>query len=162
MVGHVLWVRLVICCMFEGEFSGRLCSFSSMMRHRGSRSPVICQSHVCGIGLCAMIRAYIWWCNVCFESVGLCRCRWVSFWLSVLGVSYVRCGENRFSKCAYHVLSVVVLGMKYCFCLLVYSWGRFLVMCESGPGLYVSALEDVCGVLPCVVLCDFGFWDFEV
>ena len=42
-------------------FSGRLCIFSSMVRHRGLRSPIICRSHICGIGLYAILRAYIWW-----------------------------------------------------------------------------------------------------
>ena len=58
VVGDVLWVRLVICCMFADLFSGRLCSASSMVRHRGSRSSDICWSHICGVGLCVMMRAY--------------------------------------------------------------------------------------------------------
>ena len=30
---------------------------------------------------------------------------------------------------------MVVLGMKYCFCLCLYSNGSLLVMSERGPGL---------------------------
>ncbi len=58
VVDDVLWMLLVICCMFVDVVSGRLCTASSIVRHLGSRSPVICWSHICGIGLCAMMRAY--------------------------------------------------------------------------------------------------------
>lgn len=45
---------------------------------------------------------------------------------------WARCGSNSFSRCVYWDLSVSVFGMKYCFCLCVYSDGRFLKMLDSG------------------------------
>jgi hypothetical protein len=47
----------------------------------------------------------------------------------------VRCSSNNCSKCVYCGLSVNVLGIKYCFCLCMNSWGRFFSIFVIGPGL---------------------------
>ena len=42
---------------------------------------------------------------------------------------------NNSSRCVYWCLSVIVLCVKYCFCIWVNSVGRSCSMCEGGPGL---------------------------
>ena len=44
-------------------------------------------------------------------------------------------GSYSSSKWAYWGWSVRVFGMKYFSCLCVYARGRFLEICDSGPGL---------------------------
>lgn len=70
--------------------------------------------------------------------------RCVSSWFCGLGVLCVRYGSNSCSKCAYCGLSVNVLGVKYCFCLCMNSWGKFFSMLGVGPGLsWMSPLRSM-------------------
>ena len=43
-------------------------------------------------------------------------------------------GLKTFSRCKQRGFNLRVLGMKYCICLCVCSFGRLFSKCLSGPG----------------------------
>ncbi len=75
-----------------------------------------------------------------------------------------RCGENSVCRWVYSGLSTIVFGVKYVFCLFLYSGGKFLSICFKGPGFgsmspHISSNRELCTmwyfILFLMVLLDF-------